>query len=81
MEFILSEGGLLVHSRTDWPCAVCNPSVIRESRGFCLCVHCARNLLLAASAGVEDARALIGEITDALVSLECQSSRQTMTLN
>lgn len=81
MEFILSEGGLLVHSRTDWPCAVCNPYVICESRGFCLCLPCARNLLLAASAGVEDARALIGEITDALVTLESQNSRPRLTLN
>ncbi len=70
MDYAMSPGGLMVHSRNDWPCAACRPHTISDSRGFCLCVKCAHGLISAAEAGLDGARALLDEITDALVLLE-----------
>jgi len=70
MDYALSTGGLLVHDRSDWPCAVCRPGRIMESRGYCLCANCARNIIAAAAAGFTEARALVSEISDALLMLE-----------
>lgn len=70
MDYAVSPGGLLVHARRDWPCALCRPQDIPECRGLWLCVHCAHGIVIAAEAGVEGARALLDDITDALVRLE-----------
>ncbi len=81
MDFALSSGGLMVHSRKDWPCAVCRPQAIFESPGYCLCVKCAHGVMAAAGAGVEGARALLDEITDALVLLEGQGAEARLAAN
>jgi hypothetical protein len=70
MDDATSSGGLMVHSRTDWPCAGCRPNLISDGRGFCLCVKCARGVISAAEAGSEGARALLDDVTDALALLE-----------
>ncbi len=71
MDYVTSSGGLMVHSRSDWPCAGCRPNPLSDSRGFCLCVKCAHGVISAAEAGSESARALLDDVTDALVLLEC----------
>ncbi len=71
MDYATSSGGLMVHSRSDWPCASCRPNLISDSLGFCLCVKCAHGVISAAEAGSESARALLDDVTDALVLLEC----------
>jgi hypothetical protein len=75
LDFAMTPGGLLVHSREDWPCAVCRPSKICESRAYCLCLNCAYAVVAAASAGEQGARALLDEISDALSLL---AARQTL---
>ena len=70
MDHVVSSGGLMVHSRVDWPCASCRPYEVSDTKGLCLCVRCAHGLINAAEAGSEDARSLLDEITDALVLLE-----------
>ena len=70
MGYAMSTGGLLVHDREDWPCAVCRPEGTGGRRGHCLCMRCAHAALAAAGAGVQDARDLIDDLTDALVFLE-----------
>ncbi len=77
----MTPGGLLVHSCTDWPCAVCRPSEIVESRSYCLCLNCAYGLVAAASAGEQGARALLDEISDALCMLEAQQPVPTLSVN
>ena len=72
VDFALTEGGLLVHSNEDWPCAVCRPGSITETRSYCLCLSCAYTIVAAAGAGEQDARALLDEISDALSLLEAQ---------
>ena len=70
MDFATSPSGLTVHNRKDWACAVCRPDRSCEGRGFGLCSRCAKGMILAAGAGVEDARALLDDVTDALAMLE-----------
>jgi hypothetical protein len=70
VDYATSPGGLMVHSRSDWPCAGCRPNLISEGRGFCLCVKCAHGIISAAEAGSEGARALLDDVTDALLLLE-----------
>ncbi len=70
MRYAVSPGGLLVHARDDWPCAVCRPDGTAERRGLLLCTRCAQGMILAVEAGVEGPRALLDELTDALVLLE-----------
>lgn len=70
MDHVLSPSGLMVHSRSDWPCVSCRPYLVSDSQGFCLCVRCAHGVINAAEAGFEDARELLDEVTDALVLLE-----------
>jgi hypothetical protein len=70
MDYAMSPGGLTVHTRKDWPCAVCRPDRMWEGRGFSLCAHCAQGMIFAAEAGIEDARALLDDVTDALALLE-----------
>jgi len=74
MEYVTSPSGLMVHRRNDWPCAVCRPERISEGRGFWLCSHCAQGMIFAAEAGIEEARALLDDVTDALALLEYHSS-------
>jgi hypothetical protein len=81
MDYAVSRGGLLVHDRRDWPCALCRPQAISECRGFCLCSRCAHGMIVAAEAGIEGARALLDDVTDALVLLEAQSLEAKPTLN
>ena len=71
MDYVTSSGGLMVHSRNDWPCAGCRPGPTSDSGSFCLCVKCAHGVISAAEAGSEGARALLDDVTDALVLLEC----------
>ncbi len=80
MDYAMSPGGLMVHSRNDWPCAGCRPRV-SDSRGFCLCVKCAHGLINAAEAGLDGARALLDELTDALVLLEGQRAVPRASVN
>ena len=72
VDFAMTPGGLLVHSNGDWPCAVCRPSEISESRAFCLCLNCAYAVMAAASAGDQSARALLDDISIALSLLQSQ---------
>lgn len=81
MDYAMSAGGLLVHSRKDWPCAVCRSHDISESRGYCLCVACARGVLAAAGAGVEGARDLLDDLTEALVLLEGRAPMTRLVAN
>jgi hypothetical protein len=81
MEFVMSPGGLLVHMRQDWPCAVCRSGAISESYGYCLCRSCAYAMVAAAGAGEEGARALLNEITEALSMLEAQRSEPRLVAN
>jgi hypothetical protein len=81
MDYVMSPGGLLVHTREDWPCAVCRPGEIMEGRGYCLCMECAHSVIVAAGAGVEDARALLDDITDALVLFGNGFSRSSLPVN
>jgi ribosomal protein L37AE/L43A len=73
MDYAVSRGGLLVHARQDWPCALCRPQGSSEAQGFWLCARCAHGMIIAAEAGVEAARALLDDVTEALVRLEGQS--------
>jgi hypothetical protein len=73
MDYAITPGGLMVHARNDWPCAVCRPHLTTECKGFCLCLKCAHNMIFAAEAGVESARDLLDDVTDALALLEAQA--------
>jgi hypothetical protein len=77
----MTPGGLLVHSCDEWPCAVCRPSQISESRAYCLCLNCAYAIVAAASAGEQGARALLDEISDALSLLEAQQPEPRLPAN
>jgi hypothetical protein len=81
VDFAMTPGGLLVHSCREWPCAVCRPTQILESRAYCLCLSCAYAVVAAASAGQSGARALLGEISDALSLLEAQQLDTRMPAN
>jgi hypothetical protein len=81
MDYAVSHGGLLVHARKDWPCAVCRPQGISEGRGFWLCAHCAHGMIVAAEAGIEGARALLPEVADALIRLEGQWLESSLPTN
>ncbi len=81
MDYAMSPGGLMVHSRQDWPCACCRPHDVSDSRGFCLCVKCAHGVISAAEAGVDGVRALLDEVTDALVLLERQWATPSLPVN
>ncbi len=81
MDFALTPGGLLVHSCEDWPCAVCRPSQITESRAYCICLHCAYAIMAAASAGEQDARALLDEISEALSQLHADQAESSISAN
>lgn len=81
LDFALTPGGLLVHSCEEWPCAVCRPSRILESRAYCLCLSCAYAVVAAASAGEPGARALLDEISDALSLLEAQQLAPRLPAN
>jgi len=81
MGYALSPSGMLVHDRKDWPCAVCRPAAVLGRSGHCLCVQCAHSAMVAASAGVESARDLLEEITDALVLLDPQVHNNSSTAN
>ena len=81
MDFAMTPGGLLVHCREDWPCALCRPGHISEGRGYCLCLSCAYGIVAAASAGEQGARALLDEVTDALSLLEAQQPEAGLMAN
>lgn len=81
MDFAMTAGGLLVHSCGDWPCAVCRPDLISESRAYCLCLNCSYALVAAASAGEKNARAMLDEISDALSMLEARQPESRLTAN
>jgi hypothetical protein len=73
--------GLLVHAHDDSPCAVCRPQDISESRGHCLCLKCARNLMTAAPAGAEDARYLLPDIAQAMAVLSTEPEMASVATN
>jgi hypothetical protein len=81
MDYVTSSNGLMVHCRNDWPCAGCRPNLTSDSRGFCLCVKCAHGVISAAEAGSECARALLDDVTDALVLLECPLTVPLSSIN
>ncbi len=81
MDYTMSPRGLLVHDRSDWPCAVCRPQQIFETRGFYLCEECAHAIVAAAGAGAEGARALLDDITDALAFLESHVLESRLATN
>lgn len=81
MDYAMSSGGLMVHSRCDWPCACCRPHDVADTNGFCLCLKCARGLIRAAEAGVENVRALLDDITDALTLLQGDSAMPALAVN
>lgn len=81
MDYALLRGGLLVHSRKDWPCAVCRPEGTSGRPGHCLCLQCARTAMAAAGVGLEGARDLLDDITDALVLLEPQMHVKELLVN
>lgn len=73
MDYAITPGGLMVHDREDWPCAVCRPHMTTERKGFWMCLKCAHGMIFAAEAGVENARELLDDVTDALALLEAQA--------
>ena len=73
MDYAITPGGLMVHAREDWPCAVCRPDMASECKGFWMCLKCAHGMIFAAEAGVENARELLDDVTDALALLEAQA--------
>ena len=73
MDYAITPGGLMVHAREDWPCAICRPHMTTERKGFWMCLKCVHNMIFAAEAGVEDARELLDDVTDALALLEAQT--------
>jgi hypothetical protein len=81
MGYALSPGGLLVHDRKDWPCAICRPDSVSDRTGHCLCIECAHAAMAAAGVGAPDARALLDDLTDALVLLEPQVHNRPWTAN
>jgi hypothetical protein len=81
MEYAMSPGGLMVHSRNDWPCACCRPHDVADSRGFCLCVKCARTLMRAAEAGVDGIRALLDDLAEALTALQSEVLMPGLAVN
>ena len=81
MDYAMSQGGLLVHSRGDWPCAICRPRDTGEDLGFCICLRCARAIITAAEAGMEGARALLDDVTDALLRLEDYLPSRRLPMN
>lgn len=81
MDYAMSSGGLMVHSRGDWPCACCRPREVSDSHGFCLCLKCARGLIRAAEAGVESVRGLLDDITDALTVFQAESAMPALGVN
>ena len=81
VDFAMTPGGLLVHMNEDWPCAVCRPSQIAESRAYCLCLNCAYAVVAAASAGEQGARALLDEISIALGLLASQGADLRVSAN
>jgi hypothetical protein len=52
-----------------------------EGRGFWLCARCAHGMIFAAEAGVEDARALLDDVTDALALLEVRTTLEALPSN
>jgi hypothetical protein len=72
MDYALSRNGLLVHDRDDWPCAVCRPEGIVGHDDYCLCLNCAHMAVAAAGVGIGEARAILDDLTDALIVLEPQ---------
>lgn len=81
MEYTMSPGGLMVHSRNDWPCACCRPHDVADSRGFCLCVKCARSLMRAAEAGVDGIRGLLDDLAEALTALQSEALMPGVAIN
>lgn len=81
MDYALSTGGLMVHSREDWPCACCRPHDVADGRGFCLCLRCARRVIQAVEAGVEGMRGLLDDITDALTLLQGDAAMPGLAVN
>lgn len=81
MQYAISPGGLLVHARGDWPCAVCRPDGTAERRGLLLCTRCAQGMIFAVEAGAEGPRALLDELTDALTLLGSGESLAQPSLN
>jgi len=70
MSYYISPQGLLVHNRPDWPCAVCHPEGTSDRQAWYLCVGCAQEMLAAAGAGLDEARALMDDVTEALAFFE-----------
>ncbi len=81
MDYAMSSGGLMVHSRADWPCACCRPREVVDSRAFCLCLRCARRMIQAVEAGVDGMRGLLDDITDALTVLEGDMAMPSLAVN
>lgn len=81
MPYAVSPGGLLVHARGDWPCAVCRPDGTAERRGLLLCTRCAQGMILAVEAGVEGPRALLDELTDALSMFQSAEEEAQASFN
>ena len=81
MTYALSRNGLLVHDQEDWPCSVCRPDGIVGHDGYCLCLQCAHLTMVAAGAGVGEAREIIDDLADALVVLEPQVLAPQMVAN
>jgi len=81
MIFVMPSRDLGVHSHEDWPCAVCRPQKVVESRACCLCSDCAQAMMVAAGAGGEEARALLAEITEALSLLEAHQASARLAAN
>ena len=81
MDHTRSSGGLTVHTRADWPCAVCRPAQAGEGRGLLMCAHCARGMIFAVEAGYEGARELLDDVADALALLEFHTTLDSVPAN
>ncbi len=81
MEYARSSSGLTVHTRDDWPCAVCRPAMAGEARGLLMCAQCARGMIFAVEAGYEDARELLDDVTDALALLDFHTTLESVPAN
>ena len=45
MKYASTEGYMLVHARSEWPCLVCRPASEADRGGDFLCLNCAHDVI------------------------------------
>ena len=70
---VVRTGGVLLHSESHWPCAMCRPQAARKSGSF-LCVDCAHKIVMSSFARFEGKLPCPSSVEDTLAFLEAQSA-------